>query len=139
MPDSSGLLGTLGIQILLNRKLVFQPLEKVRAKAVEISSDDRHLGEEIGLPSGRELTDLSVTNENLRQALAEIRTLSGLIPICASCKKIRDDQGSWRPIEAYIAEHSDASFTHGLCPECQREFFSGVAGDRGPRPGAPPE
>jgi CheY-like chemotaxis protein len=56
--------------------------------------------------------------EQLRQALAEVRTLSGLLPICAYCKKIRDGEGYWGQLEAYITSHSDASFTHGMCPEC---------------------
>ncbi len=54
----------------------------------------------------------------LQEALAEIKTLKGLIPICAFCKKIRDDEGYWNQLEAYICKHTDASFTHGICPEC---------------------
>lgn len=58
----------------------------------------------------------------LRQALANVKTLSGLIPICASCKKIRDDQGYWNILEDYIARHSEADFTHSFCPECKKKF-----------------
>jgi DNA-binding response OmpR family regulator len=54
----------------------------------------------------------------LEEALAEIKTLKGYIPICASCKKIRDDKGYWEQLEAYISEHTDAIFTHCLCPTC---------------------
>ena len=54
----------------------------------------------------------------LKKALAHVRTLHGLLPICASCKKIRDTHGHWNKLETYISEHSDASFTHGLCPDC---------------------
>ncbi len=54
----------------------------------------------------------------LQKALNEIQRLSGLLPICAWCKKIRDDKGQWRPIEVYISEHSSADFSHGVCPEC---------------------
>jgi DNA-binding response OmpR family regulator len=54
----------------------------------------------------------------LEQALAEIKTLEGFIPICASCKKIRDDKGYWNQLEAYLSKHTDAVFSHGLCPEC---------------------
>ena len=54
----------------------------------------------------------------LQEALANVRELSGLLPICAGCKKIRDDQGYWTQLERYIAQHSRASFTHGLCPDC---------------------
>ncbi|MDZ7267683.1 MAG: type IV pili methyl-accepting chemotaxis transducer N-terminal domain-containing protein [candidate division KSB1 bacterium] len=58
----------------------------------------------------------------LQTALANVKTLRGLIPICASCKKIRDDHGYWNKLEDYIQQHSDADFTHGLCPECQNNF-----------------
>ncbi|UCG80462.1 MAG: PAS domain S-box protein [Desulfobacterales bacterium] len=60
----------------------------------------------------------------LQDALAEVRTLSGLLPICASCKKIRDDKGYWRQLEAYIRDHSEAEFSHSICPECKRRIYS---------------
>jgi HAMP domain-containing protein len=56
--------------------------------------------------------------EDLRHALADIKRLEGIIPICSSCKKIRDDQGYWEQLEVFFTEHSDARFSHGLCPEC---------------------
>jgi PAS domain S-box-containing protein len=56
--------------------------------------------------------------KELKEALAQVKTLRGLLPICGSCKKIRDDHGIWNRIETYISQHSDASFTHGLCPDC---------------------
>ena len=59
----------------------------------------------------------------LQEALSEIKTLSGLLPICASCKKIRDDQGYWNQIEAYISEHSEAEFSHGICPKCSEKLY----------------
>lgn len=59
----------------------------------------------------------------LRDALANIKTISGLVPICANCKKIRDDRGFWNQLEKYLSEHSDATFSHGICPDClQREY-----------------
>jgi hypothetical protein len=61
---------------------------------------------------------LKELNERLQQHLDEIRTLQGLLPICSWCKKIRDDEGLWTQVEHYLAEHTDASFTHGMCPEC---------------------
>ncbi len=57
----------------------------------------------------------------LREALARVKTLSGLLPICAWCKNVRDDQGYWKRIETYVSQHTDASFTHGLCPSCEKE------------------
>jgi len=62
--------------------------------------------------------ELEESVEALRNALAQIKTLQGLIPICASCKKIRDDRGYWSQLEIYISKHTDAVFTHGLCPDC---------------------
>ena len=59
----------------------------------------------------------------LRGSLASIKTLSGLLPICASCKKIRDDQGYWNQVEHYISEHTAAQFSHGLCPECLQRLY----------------
>jgi hypothetical protein len=59
----------------------------------------------------------------LQGALAEVRTLSGLLPICASCKKIRDDQGYWNQIEDYVSSHSEATFSHGICPECAKKLY----------------
>jgi hypothetical protein len=59
----------------------------------------------------------------LKDALTHIRTLSGLIPICASCKKIRDDKGYWKQLEEYIHDHSEAEFSHSLCPDCQQDFL----------------
>lgn len=59
----------------------------------------------------------------LREALAHIKTLRGLLPICASCKKIRDDQGYWRQVEAYMMERTDVQFTHGICPDCTKTLY----------------
>jgi PAS domain S-box-containing protein len=59
----------------------------------------------------------------LQDALSKVKTLKGLLPICASCKKIRDDQGYWTSVEVYILQHSTAEFTHGICPECARKLY----------------
>lgn len=59
----------------------------------------------------------------LQNALAEVKKLSGLLPICVSCKKIRDDKGYWRQIEAYISAHSEALFSHSICPDCARKLY----------------
>ncbi len=60
---------------------------------------------------------------DLQEALASIKTLKGLLPICASCKKIRDDKGYWNQIEAFVSEHSEAEFSHGICPECAKRLY----------------
>ena len=61
--------------------------------------------------------------KELQDALDEVKMLSGLLPICAHCKKIRDDKGYWNNLEGYIQTHSDAKFSHGMCPECSDEFY----------------
>jgi len=63
----------------------------------------------------------------LQDAMAQIKTLRGIVPICANCKKIRDDQGFWNQVEAYVSAHSEAQFTHGLCPDCIRQLYPGLA------------
>lgn len=59
----------------------------------------------------------------LQNAIFEIKTLKGIVPICARCKKIRDDQGYWNLLESNIEDHSDASFSHGVCPECAEQMY----------------
>jgi hypothetical protein len=59
----------------------------------------------------------------LQEALARVKVLSGFLPICASCKKIRDDKGYWTQIETYIRNHSEAEFSHGICPDCAEKHF----------------
>jgi hypothetical protein len=59
----------------------------------------------------------------LQNALAEVKTLSGLVPICANCKQIRDDKGYWTQVESYIQERSQARFTHGICPACMKKLY----------------
>ncbi|MCX5829217.1 MAG: response regulator transcription factor [Deltaproteobacteria bacterium] len=61
--------------------------------------------------------------QELQKALNEVRTLRGIIPICASCKNIRDDKGYWNQVEAYIRDHSEAEFSHGICPECLKKLY----------------
>ncbi len=64
----------------------------------------------------------------LQEALTSIKRLRGLLPICASCKRIRDDKGYWNKLEEYLLEHSDAEFTHGFCPDCMKKLY-GVSMD----------
>ena len=61
--------------------------------------------------------------DELQEALAQVKTLSGLLPICASCKRIRDDQGYWHSVEKYVREHSEAEFTHSICPQCMKKLY----------------
>lgn len=85
----------------------------------------------FGKPAGYIQLFMDITHEyrqleekkKLEKAIEEIKKLSGLLPICASCKKIRDDQGYWNQIESYIQHHSEAVFSHGLCPECSDKLY----------------
>ena len=68
-------------------------------------------------------SEIDSKTENLKKALEDVKTLSGLVPICSNCKKIRDDTGYWNGIEEYIQKHSEIAFSHGLCPECADELY----------------
>lgn len=74
----------------------------------------------------------SLVNE-LKTAIENVRTLDGLVPICAHCKKIRDDKGYWNQLEKYLVEHTDAKLTHGLCPDCAKLYFPGLTAKTPPR------
>ena len=73
--------------------------------------------------------ELSRSNEELQQALREVKVLKGLVPICASCKKIRNDQGFWQQLGEYLQQHSEAEFSHGLCTPCIKKLYPGVYAD----------
>jgi len=72
------------------------------------------------------LLNLEQTNRELEIALSEVTALSGLLPICASCKNIRDDHGQWHQFETYINENSQAEFSHGICPGCQNTLYPNI-------------
>jgi hypothetical protein len=174
------LLGLFTAQFWLNRRLVFAPLALIHSQTNRILADDKHLGEKIPLPFGRELNELTNTfNEmsvrlrseidtleervqertvelkqvndqlakdiskrqqveeerekligSLQEALSKVKMLSGLLPICASCKKIRDDKGYWGQIESYISDHSEAEFSHGICPDCMKKLYPDFADNK---------
>ncbi len=79
---------------------------------------------------GRDITERKIAEmererliKSLQEALADVKTLSGLLPICANCKQIRDDKGFWMQVESYIQEHSQAQFSHGICPDCMKKLY----------------
>ena len=63
---------------------------------------------------------------DLKKALKEIKTLRGIVPICAYCKKVRDDEGFWSQVEVYVSKHSEADFSHSYCPDCVKEHYPEV-------------
>lgn len=70
------------------------------------------------------------------EAQAHVQTLHGLLPICSACKRIRDDSGYWQEVEEYVREHSEAEFTHGMCPACIRKYYAEFSDDEDPAPGS---
>jgi hypothetical protein len=76
----------------------------------------------------RDIAERKRIEGELREALAQVKTLSGLLPMCANCKKIRDDKGYWSSVEKYISSHSEAEFTHGICPECLEKLYPSYYG-----------
>ncbi|RME49425.1 MAG: response regulator [Caldilineae bacterium] len=77
----------------------------------------------VAMARFRDMQELRRLNAELQKALAEVKQLSGLLPICSSCKKIRDDEGYWHQVEVYIRDHTDADFSHGLCPDCAQKLY----------------
>jgi PAS domain S-box-containing protein len=68
------------------------------------------------------------------EALAEVRTLRGLLPICAGCKSIRDQQGRWHSVESYVSARTEVNFSHGMCPDCIRKYYPGLPVDQPTQP-----
>ena len=81
----------------------------------------------IAVARHADLMKLRRLNQDLQQALAEVKTLQGLLPICCSCKKIRDDAGYWSEVEIYVAQKTAVKFTHGYCPKCIEKYFPGYS------------
>jgi len=78
---------------------------------------------EVGRRMIEQRRRLKRKSEELKLAMGRIRTLRGIVPICANCKKIRDDQGYWNQVEVYVRDHTEAEFSHGICPGCIRELY----------------
>lgn len=70
-----------------------------------------------------QMGELTRAMEELKKATEDVRTLRGIIPICAHCKQIRDDKGYWNQVEVYVRDHSEASFSHGICPQCMKKLY----------------
>lgn len=81
----------------------------------------------IALARFDDLKELRRLNAELRRAMAQIKTLKGLLPFCSYCKSIRDDKGYWHRVDVYIRDHSEADLSHGVCPKCIKEHFPDIA------------
>jgi DNA-binding response OmpR family regulator len=92
---------------------IIKPFDRAELKA-RISTGERIL---------RLQAELAARVKELELALANVKLLQGLLPICCYCKKIRNDQNYWQQVDSYIADHSEAQFTHGICPECREKIL----------------
>jgi len=109
--------------LLLFALIVLLLFRKVRLRYITVlSQKNRALNEEMvsRIQAEKEKENKII---ELKKALEQISTLSGLVPICANCKKIRDDKGFWNQLESYIEKHSEAQFSHGICPECAEDLY----------------
>lgn len=97
--------------------------KRVAERTRELSNLNEQLSLEISERKYAEEQKEALISE-LQDALSQVKTLRGLLPICSSCKKIRDDQGYWSQIETYIGKHSDAEFSHSICPDCAKKLYS---------------
>jgi len=101
--------------------------EALAVKAVQAGAQDylvkRQLDTNLLVRAIRYAIEREKLIASLRQALEQIKTLKGFIPICASCKNVRDDEGFWHQVEAYISDHSEAEFSHGICPDCAQKLY----------------
>ena len=102
----------------------------------DIEVNSALIRDEVGRPTrlvviARDITARKLTEAALQKAVAQIKTLHGLLPICMHCKRIRDDRGHWSPVEVYVRERTDAEFSHGLCPSCLATKYPDFAQDEG--------
>ncbi len=123
IPKSLNVVAAVLIIFILLRRWIPEETEE-RIKEINYL---KKLEKEINTRKQAQLEKEKLIKE-LRENLDKVKLLSGLLPICASCKKIRDDKGYWRQIELYIHDHSEANFSHGICPECAKKLYPEFAG-----------
>lgn len=109
---------TIFINLYRQQKLIRYQADNLKQKMEQLKETNFKLEE-------KEKAQKKLINE-LQLALSEIKRLSGLLPICAKCKKIRDDKGYWNEVESYISAHSEAHFSHGICPECSEKIYKEI-------------
>jgi len=126
--DTPDLVGQAG-QVGAGAYLVKLPTAREIQRAIIIAMarfDDmmelRRLNDELQTRND----ELHLRNEQLQAALDKVKLLSGLLPICSHCKKVRDDEGYWQEVEVYVSRHSEADFSHGICPNCMQRFYPEV-------------
>ncbi len=110
-------------EVLLEEYLNEKSMEKIVKMQVQFETEKKEKEAEIYRLKNVELSGM---NDKLREALADVKKLQGMLPICSNCKKVRDDDGYWQQIESYISERSETTFSHGICPECFIELYGKV-------------
>ncbi len=136
MPDMDGIEATRQIQehcptpvVVLTSYETRDLVERAGAAGVGaylVKPPDAHEMERaitIAMARFDDMMALRRLNAELEEVLAKVKTLSGLLPICVNCKKIRDDDGYWQDVAVYVRDHSEAEFSHGLCPDCYSELY----------------
>jgi len=103
------------VTLLLSLYIIFNSLKEIKKRLVAEKKLTQYKNELEELVEQR--------TEKLQEAISKVKVLSGFLPICASCKKIRDDKGYWNQIESYIRDHSEAEFSHGICPDCAVKLY----------------
>jgi HAMP domain-containing protein len=130
--DEIGALASAFNQMSLDLAKYLNRMEElVKIRTEELAQANRQLKQEIVNRIAIEKERERLIKE-LEDSLEKVRMLSGLLPICASCKKIRDDKGYWFQIESYIRDHSEAKFSHSMCPECAKKFYPELYGPNAP-------
>ena len=107
-----------GVHHLTEGDLSFQIPVQSQDELGKLAVSFNTMAEELNHYHGNIQELVEKRTAELKEAMSEVKTLSGFLPICASCKKIRDDKGYWNQIESYIRDHSEAEFSHGICPDC---------------------
>jgi adenylate cyclase len=128
--DEIGELGISFVEMAQNLKEVFATLEqRVKVRTLELDQSNQALKE--ALIEQKMLTEtLTLQKKEIEATVARMKRLEGIISICMYCKKIRNEHESWDQLEMYISQHSDAMFSHGICPECEEKHFPEHRGDR---------
>lgn len=108
----------------LNMQLQREIAERTRSQE-ELRLQNQEL-EQLNTQLTKTKNNLESANKELENALTSVKQLSGLLPICASCKKIRNDKGYWEQIEGYVRDHSEAQFSHGICPGCAKKLYPDI-------------
>jgi PAS domain S-box-containing protein len=118
-----------GFEVEHDFEMIGKKIMLLNARRIERKSE----GRQLILLAIEDITDRKRAEKKreklvkeLQEALAKVKTLSGLLPICSSCKNIRDDEGYWNQIETYITGHSEAEFSHSICPDCAKKLYSEI-------------